>query len=197
MKQSKPHISRWLLPILAAVLTVGCLTAAVGISFARYRQEHEAGISFQPEKKTAVYLGRMENGQFTEQKSTWIADEDGMTLSFAVSNATDAATAPTQTQYLRIWLNVSLGAWASAEQMQISLTVDGQTYTGIAEPIAEGSANHTAFGAGWLVRFADESGAELRRCLRGGEQTIAEMTLHLQGISDTGLIRIQAVAETD
>lgn len=196
MKRRKFHISPLLLLGLAALLTVGCLMAAVGISFARYRTDVKAGIHFRPDKTAQICLGYVaEDGSFLAQQSSWVTVDETLRLSFAVSNGSSASAFSAVDQQTGVRLIASLGAWQANGAEAMTLTVGNQVYTATAQRITEGSALYAQFGDGWVFRFLDAEGREPSWTLPGGSFSCTEMLLQVSAaaISDTSLLQLQVI----
>ena len=105
MKLRKKNKTSRLLPVLAAIMLIGCLAMAIGPAQARYRAENKATIEFTTRPFESIYLGRMiKTSEDANDKvfdcthqSVW-KRVDGVTrLEFAVANgkinhSTDAGT---------------------------------------------------------------------------------------------------------
>lgn len=194
MNRRKLHISPWLLLGTVALLTVGSLLAAVGISFARYRNEQKGNFWIQPEQPAQVYFGTVSGGTFTTLQSAWEASDDQMQLSFAIGNGTAAEDYAAPDQQVRLRIVASLGAWTESDSA-LYLQVNGQVYTATAQRITEGSVLHSQFGDGWILCFQDENGREPAWDIAGGALNYVQMLLYTETVTDTGLLQLQAVAE--
>lgn len=192
MNPRKSNISPALSLGLAALLVVGCLMAALGVSFARYRTEEKDGIRFHPAQTARVYLGYMENGSFICQQNSWVATGNGLQLSFAISNGRTNSSYAHADQQAVVRLVASLGAWQENSTESIHLFVGNQFYVAEAERITEGSALFDQFGDGWVFRFVDEDGNEYMWDLPGGSFSWIEMQLDTT-ISDIGLLQLQVI----
>lgn len=197
MKPRKLHISPVLLLGLATLLAVGCLLAAVGITFARYRTEQKAGIHFQPDQAAAVYLGSMADEEFVFQQSSWTVEEDKMQLFFAISNGRTMDTYASEDQRARVRLIASLGAWQADSTETFTLWVNGREYAAVAERITPGSSLYAQFGHGWVFRFRDENGQEPLWTLPGDQFSCTQMRLEISAaaIGDTSLLQLQVIGE--
>lgn len=193
MNQRKLHISPWVALLLAAVAVLGCVLAAVGVSFARYRSASGWEYQFQAQQSGSVLLGVMDGGTFTQKESAWVRVDDQLQLHFAVSNGTGADAFAALRQDVSIRVIASLGNWSD----KLTLTVGENTYTATATAIRAGSALHRTFGDGWVLRFLDEQGNELHWTLSGAEwESIAmQLTLTGDGLTDTSLLQLQVVGE--
>ena len=197
MNPRKLHISPGLLMGIVALLVVGCLLMAVGVSFARYRDDLKGDIQIQPEQPAEVYLGCVAEGTFVNQQSAWTEIDGKMQLSFAVSNGIAQDSFSQQDQQARLRIVASLGAWSESTTDTIYLTVDGQTYTAVAERIPEGSALHTQFGDGWILRFQDAQGEEPVWTLPAEQWSYISMLMYFDAaaIPDTSLLQLQVIVE--
>ena len=133
MNPRKSNISPALSLGLAALLVVGCLMAALGVSFARYRTEEKDGIRFHPAQTAQVYLGYMENGSFICDQSSWEKTAGLLQLSFAVSNGQSVSSYAKANQQATVRLIASLGAWQENSTESMHLFVGDQFYTAVAE----------------------------------------------------------------
>lgn len=197
MKQRKFHISPKLRLVMAALLVAGCLIAAVGISFARYRTEHGDGISFQVDQRGRLVLGSAEEDVFTTNQTAWASTDSGKQLQFAVANGTSETDRTTVTQKVSIRVIGSLGAWNADSEQKMYLTVAGEQFEAAVIPIVQGTALHTQFGDGWEFRFLDSDGKELTWELDGAQWNYLQMQLSVDTVSvlDTSLLRLQAIGE--
>lgn len=197
MKPRKMHSSPQLLLGLTALLVAGCLLAAVGVSFARYRTEMHNGILFWPDQTAQVYLGYVENNTFYSRQTGWTDTGEQLQLSFAIGNGADSGSCAAMDQHVKLCLLASLGAWQADSETIVYLTVGDQTYSAAAQRITEGTGLHTQFGDGWVFRFQDESGAEPEWILPGGQFNFISMRLEMDNaaITDTSLLQLQVVAE--
>jgi len=196
MKRRKLHTSPALLLGIAAMLMLSCLTAAVGVTFARYRDGEKEGLIFQPDLKPQVFLGHMEGDSFACVQNEWVRSEEQLQLAFAISNGPSNTEFSSVNQSVCLRVIASLSVWNEEMAISPSLTVGEKTYTATAQRIVEGSALYTQFGDGWILRFQDENGTEPQWELMGGQFSCISMLLHMDAaVGDTGLLRLQAVAE--
>lgn len=197
MKNQKLHISRGQVLLLAALLSFGCLLAAVGIGIARYHAGTQDGLIFSPDRSAQVFLGRETDGNFAAEQSEWHGTADGtLQIEFAVANGT-AENAHSETdQRVRLRLFASLGAWSEPNGEAFTLSVSGNTYHATIERIAEGSTLYASFGDGWLIRFEDDDGNEPSWSQSGERLSWTTMTLTVPATDEVGLLRLQATAQT-
>lgn len=199
MNPRKSNISPALSLGLAALLVVGCLMAALGVSFARYRTEEKDGIRFHPAQTAQVYLGYMENGSFICDQSSWEKTAGLLQLSFAVSNGQSVSSYAKANQQATVRLIASLGAWQENSTESMHLFVGDQFYTAVAERIPQGSALFAQFGDGWTFHFMDANGNEPKWDLSGGQFSYIEMQIYCNetAIADTSLLQLQVISEVN
>ena len=191
MKQRKLYM------LLGTLLVIGCLVAAIGITFARYRTQWNGQMGFQAEQVGRLQLGTVSGDAFSTAEAAWIQTENGWQMTFAVANGTGTDDHIALTQQVQLQLVASLGAWSADSDETITLTVAGKTYTATATPIPQNSTLHTQFGDGWVFRFQDESGNAYTGQLPGAAFGYIPMQLSINStaIADTGLFQLQVTAQ--
>ena len=196
MKQQKLHISSGLRLGIAALLMLCCLSAAVGVTFARYRADEKEGLIFYPNHNPQVFLGHMAEDTFVYAQNEWNTSGEQLQLAFAISNGPSETEFATADQTVHLCVVASLGAWSEEMSSPLCLSVGEQTYTAAAQRIVEGTALYSQFGDGWIFRFQDEAGREPQWELSGEQFSCIPMLLYMDAVvSETGLFRLQAVAE--
>lgn len=193
MNRRKLYISPWVALLLAAVTVLGCILAAVGVAYARYRSDNTFDRIFSVRESGSVFLGRMdENNTFVQEQSTWQTVDGTASLSFAISNGTDADNRSQVDQQAAIRVLAGPGTWDNT----LTLTVNGIRYVAVPTAIREGSALYRTFGEGWILQFLDEAGNEMTWPLSGGAWSSLPMQLSLSAaLTDTSLLRLQVIAE--
>ena len=196
MNQRKSHISPWV-TLLLAVVIIGCILAATGVSYARYREKETWDREFSVRENGTVLLGIVRDGVFTQEESAWQSTPSGMQLQFAVSNGKDTSAYQSMDQKIRLRVIGSLGAWSEDSQARLVLTAGQQTYTAEVTRIQEGSALHKTFGDGWIFTFPDAKGDEACWTLPGDTFSYKQMYLSLEGtaMTDTSLLQLQVIGE--
>ena len=181
--------------LLGTLLLVGCLAATVGVAFARYRDYWNRNVGFQADKVGRVQLGTAADGQFSETAAQWTQADGTWQLSFAVANGAGREDRADYTQHIHLQVVASQGAWDGEKPMV--LTVEEQTYTASATPITAGSALHTQFGDGWLIRFLDDNGNEFTGQLSGEAFSFLAMRLSVSvdAVTDTSLLQLRLTSE--
>lgn len=189
MKRRKMHM------LLGTLLLVGCLAATVGVAFARYRDNWNRNMGFQADQVGRVQLGTVTEGQFSEASAQWMLKDDQWQLSFAVANGAGKGDFATYDQHIHLQVVSSQGTWNTGTPLK--LMVGEQTYTASATPITQGSALHTQFGDGWLIRFLDSNGNEYTGQLPGnGFSCIAmQLSVDADAVTDTSLLQLRLTTE--
>ena len=196
MKRRKLHISPALRLGMAVLLLLCCTIVALGVTFARYYDGVKGSLVFRPYKDFHVYLGYMEGDSFVNTQNDWVQSEEQLQLSFAVSNGPSNSKFASVDQTVCLRVVASLGVLREEMLQPLSLTVGENTYTATAQRIMESSALYTQFGDGWVFRFYDDEGNELQWELAGGQFSYMQALLCVDAtVGDTGLLRLQAVAE--
>lgn len=193
MNQRKSYISPWVALLLAAVVVLGCILAAAGVTYARYRTGSTFDRIFSVRESGTVLLGKMdENGAFLQEQSTWQTVDGITSLDFAISNGTDAENWSKVNQQASIRVLAGPGTWDNS----LTLTVGEINYVAVPTAIKEGSALYRSFGEGWVLQFLDEQGNELSWPLSGEGWSTISMKLTLSAnLSDTSLLRLQVISE--
>ena len=191
MKRRKMHM------LLGTLLLVGCLAATIGVAYARYRDNWNRNMGFQADQVGRVQLGSVTDGQFSEATAQWILENEQWKFSFAVSNGTGRGDYAGYDQQIHLQVVVSQSAWSG--ETPLVLTVGEQTYTASAAPIPQGSALHTQFGDGWLIRFLDSNGQEYTGRLPGSAFTHIAMQLSVSAdtITDASLLQLRLTTEAE
>lgn len=181
--------------LLGTLLLAGCLLATVGAAFARYRDHWNRDMGFQADKVGRVQLGTVEETQFSAASAQWVLADDIWQLSFAVANGTGSEDYADYTQHIHLQVVVSRGSWNA--EAPLRLTVGGRTYIAAATPITQGSALHTQFGDGWLIRFVDSNGDEYTGQLPGEnfDYIAMQLSVSADAITDTSLLQLRLTSE--
>lgn len=193
MNQRKSYISPWVALLLAAVVVLGCILAAAGVAYARYRSNNAFDRIFSVRENGTVLLGRMdETAGFLQEQSTWQTVDGITSLDFAISNGTDAENWSTVNQQACIRVLAGPGTWDNS----LTLTVGEVSYVAVPTAIKEGSALYRSFGEGWVLQFLDEQGNELTWPLSGEAWNAIPMKLTLSAnLTDTRLLQLQVISE--
>lgn len=193
MNHRKSYISPWVTLLLAAVAVLGCVLAAVGVSYARYRSGTEFDRIFSVRESGTVLLGKLDDADaFVRERNAWTEVDGVMVLDFAISNGTGAKSYSKVDQQAAIRVLAGPGIWDET----LTLTVDGIGYVATPTEIQVGSALYRSFGEGRVLRFLDEQGNELTWSLKGDGWNTVQMQLSLAAeLTDTSLLRLQVISE--
>lgn len=179
---------------LSAILLAGCAVLLVGAAWARYQTREEIYLEYEVKEFPGVYLWSLdESGALSEEAAVWAASAGGWTMDFYITNGLTAEDAAQGSQQVYIRL---LGALGLPEEAEVTLTVDGETYSAAAQQIKEGTLLYQNFGPGQMFCFLDEDGNEPSWMLEGGGLSILTAQLEVQGeITDTTLLQLQVWGE--
>lgn len=214
MSQRKKNISRWALPMLLLLLTVGCLISSTGGALARYRYqpdpEDRPTIDFEVRPPDQVVLGKMVTGEDETvsfdptAQGTWETVDGKQQLEFTIANGTAEDAFSKENQRISLRLIGSLGIWDGINEdlkvfLQLPLEEDAgeeaqpERIQAEVTPIRVGSPMHTTFGEGWVIAFFDEEEEELSWLLEGGALNTITMTLILEGATqeEVSLLQLQ------
>ena len=196
MNRRKLHIPPALQFGTVVLLLLCCMTVAVGATFARYHNGEKGSLIFKPEHNLEVCLGYMKNDSFICAQNEWVRSAEQLQLAFAISNGSSKKEFADANQVVSFRVIASLGVVNAEGEIPVSLKVEGNTYTATVQPIAENSLLYTQFGDGWILQFCDAEGNELQWELAGGQFSYIQALLCVDAaVGDTGLLRLQAVAE--
>lgn len=139
MNRKKLNIRAWCALALAAVLVTFSLVAATGMTWARYRTDSSADISYNARSPMMVSLGKVEfkrntdgeeEAQFVPSNAgEWTRREDGqLQLDFAVANGTSAKEKEFETRDQQVCVRVTgtLGLQIDEETIALKLKVPKQ-----------------------------------------------------------------------
>ena len=208
--------------LLLLVLSIGCLVAATGTTFARYRSESKEDLLFQVREPNQVLLGTVQMAQADSEKETFASSErlewtvqDGIaSLTFSAANGSDSENFSPGDQAVRLRMLGSLTLAEKGTMPELVVTyvykktmVDGtekeetKTVTGEVSYIVEGSSLYNTYGPGCLYTFYEttaEGKREVTWELPGGK--LSYITLTIQSTGDisgiTGVLQPLILADT-
>lgn len=177
---------------LAILLVLLSLTAAVGVSLARYRAEHSQSLYFTLQKPGQIYLGTMAT---TDEPNilafdhravgSWKPVDSSLQLELTVANGTSPQDYSREDQRFSVQLVGGLGVWDGTEVAEVTLRVpNAQQYDefqGTAARIQPGSPLYQTYGDGWVYSFLNEEAEELTWLLEGNRFSRVDMTVILEG----------------
>lgn len=190
MNPSKKNSTLWYSLGLVLIFCIAVLVLATGVTFARYRRDIEAEVTFAAEEAAKICIGTVseEEGEktFTMMGSPeWTDESGGKTLSFAVANMDSSDKKVFEkNQRIRIRIIGSAGLKTEGGITEIKLIFLSEedsgeeiSVTAAAEPIKEGSYLYQTEGPGWIFTFLDEDGEEIFWDLKGGSLSYAEIKI--------------------
>lgn len=203
MKQKKLNI---LLLGLTVLLAAGCLMGAAGTTWARYRWSVSKSIFLTPQAAGRLYLGRMVTAEgaqdpafVPESGGGWEKLDGRLQMTFAVANGESDQVYSAVDQDVRICLLGSPGVWDGEKTVSIKLQIPAVQPEGEAQEIEAQATRilpdaplYRVFGEGWVFRFYDPSGEEYSWQLPGGDLSVAQITLVMEGeAADPSLLQLQ------
>lgn len=156
----------------------------LGKSYARFQEKQSLEMTLKGSaQKAEVYFRSTEKGSYAEAGS-WEKDPDaegGYTLDFLLSNASGKNAYAERTQQVTLQVVATTADYAdTGENTEITLTADGQTYTGRGESIGQDTRLWKQYGDGRVYRFYNEAGEEVRWTLTGGRESNRVMNLQVK-----------------
>lgn len=194
MTGRKVNIYAW---CLLALAVIGCVSMAVGITYARYREDVPGAVEIGLRKNEQLFLMA---GKTPENATAGAAHWDGngniRSMEFLITNTPQDGKAPKADQTCTLRLAASLDVWDGVSQLSIVLSStqgeSAQILQGQLSRIEPDTVLHREFGDGWLIIFVDERGNEKNFKLEGGQNSWISMELLLESEQavDTALIQL-------
>lgn len=190
------------------ILSMGLLAVSIGVTYARYQEEHHGNITFQVREPDQVVLGILDdNNEFTQvSQLEWNVEDDFASLHFAMANGSSEADYSDRDQKVQLCMIGSLGLVKDEKLPTVSIffkTQDGEVKNvqASAAAIEKGTALYHSYGDGWLYRFYEstaEGNRELNWDLPGGEFSYIALTVKMEGETSENLSLLQPLitAET-
>lgn len=184
------------------ILSMGLLAVSIGVTYARYQEEHHGNITFQVREPDQVVLGILDdNNEFTQvSQLEWNVEDDFASLHFAVANGSSEADYSNRDQKVQLCMIGSLGLMKDGKLPTVSIffkTPNGSPVKHVqasASAIEKGTALYHSYGDGWLYRFyetAAEGNQELSWELPGGEFSYIALTVKVEGETSESLSVLQ------
>ena len=208
MSRRKSNMFPWSVGLCAMLVVLG-LVGIVGVSYARYQVNKNAGIFYTPRQPEQVYLGQMVTGEDGETRfdpqaqGYWQTVENHSQLAFTVANGVSADDYAQQDQQVQIRLAGSLGVWNGEKTADVRLCIPRQAQTeespiqfdeiqGIATRIQPDSQMYSVFGEGWVFTFPGADGKEMTFFLEGGSLSAHSMYIMIDGtqLTDPSLLQL-------
>lgn len=193
--------------VFMLILCAGLLIVSVGVTYARYREDHQGSVAFQIKESETVFLGIIDNNEFTQvSQLEWKVEDNSATLQFAVANGTSEMDYSNRNQEVQLCLIGSLGLMKEEKLPIVSVffkTQEGEVKNiqASVSAIEKGTALYHSYGDGWLYRFYEstaEGNREFSWALPGGEFSYIALTVKMEGETSENLSLLQPLitAET-
>lgn len=182
MTGRKSHIAAWCLLALTAVC---CLSLAVGVSYARYREDAGGSLELGVRKNAQVYLlAGKDPENYTPGAAAWEGNGTSQTMQFLITNTGKDGKIPESDQRCTLRMAASLDVWDGVAPMNVQLTYTkddhAQILQGQISRIEQDTVLYRQFGDGWLITFADRWDNEMVWKLEGGQRSHLTMELKLE-----------------
>ncbi len=203
--------------LLLLFLCIGCMVAATGTTFARYRSESQEKILFEVREPDQVYLGTVQNVKakdtfVSSETLEWTVDEETgvASLTFAAANGSDSESYSAKDQAVKLRMLGSLNLAAAGMPPELSVTYVSQKLNGEEEEktvqgeisyLVEGTALYHTYGPGFVYTFYEttaEGKKELTWELPGGKLSHVTLKIKTTGtVSEVlGPLQPLIIAET-
>ena len=212
MNQWKPNIPLRYRLGLGVLLCMAILLSSTGISFARYRRERTAEITFSVQEAEQICLGTMRTISeedatdsmpagtevFTPAQSLqWETFDNGARLELVIANGTSDAEFSGKDQKVTLTLLGTLGLWTGTETMKLFLQLpadpgaeETEMLQAAVTPIGEGTVLYHTHGPGWIYSFQNTEG-ELSWTLPGGRFSSVTLTITMEGANPAATAALQ------
>ncbi len=172
----------------AAACLLLCCVLLVGRAQAHFESKKDFQVSVSPQELYNIYV----------QPISSRSSVDWQNKVFVLRNyqkGDTAADKPAMTAKVAVLATVGL---ENSDKLKITLKKDGQSYTGVAEQVREGTELYRTFGPGWRYSFYNAQGEEVPFLFPENNQKEIEFEICVQGsqkVNFDSLLRVQAVGE--
>lgn len=194
MTGRKSNISAW---CLLALAVLGCLSLAVGVAYARYREDVGSTVEIGIRKNAQVYLvAGNDPEKYVPGPVEWEDSGTAREMEFLISNTGPDNKIPEATQQCSLRLAASLDVWDGESALSVKLTYTqdkkANVITGQISRIQPDTVLYKEFGDGWLITFPDSTDKEMEWKLEGNQRsTVAvHLTLETDRAIDCGMIQL-------
>lgn len=194
MTRRKSNIYAWCLLALAAIVCVGM---AVGVTYARYREDVGGNVQIGPRQNAQVYLlAGKDPENYTPEAAQWEASGTARMMQFLITNTGSDDVIPEADQTCTLRLAASLDVWDGVSPISIQLAytkgANAQILQGQISRIEPDTVLHRQFGDGWLITFCDRWDREMLFRLEGGQRSwiSMELLLETEQTIDEGMIQL-------
>lgn len=194
MTGRKSNISAW---CLLALAVIGCLALAVGVAYARYREDVGSALEIGLRTNAQVYLvAGNDPEKYVPGPVEWEDSGTAREMEFLISNTGADGLIPKATQQCTLRLAASLDVWDGVSELSVKLTYtqDGKAgmLTGQISRIQPDTVLYREFGDGWLITFPDRADKEQTWKLAGDQRSAVavHLTLETDQAIDSGMIQL-------
>lgn len=196
----KQGILNLLYTVLVFVLCAVCIIVA-GVAYGRYSTTETGEFRFNALDIQLVQLHGItgeENrtaGEWNDIPTEWQSSDDGYTMPFCVSNGPDADNYSKDDLIYRIELTATSGFPPEGTAVILSAGEAEKEvkYTGIPTAITADSTLYETVGPGYIYNFYDDKGREITFDLTGGELSVCDMKISVQGNADASLLSFTVI----
>ena len=179
MKRLKYNKAARLNLVLTALLLMLSVCIMIASVYARYETNLDDSELNMQAASGSVYMYGDDN--FAPLNSWTHNDETGeYTVDVVISNAENAERfcVEDQSAYLKIFATLGIEA---PENISIKLIADNEEYIAVPAAVEKNTPLHISYGDGWIFRFYNAAGEELKWNLRGNEVSAEKITVVISG----------------
>lgn len=196
MNQRKPNSSLRYSLGLAIVLCTAALVISMGTTFARYRTEKNAELTFAVREEASVWVGTIQTDTVAgtevfqpQDELYWEYADNAARLNMVIANGTSESLYAGRDLEVQFRFVGTLAFWQGMEPAKMYVTIPSEkdpnvmeTLQAVATPIVEGTALHYKYGDGLLYTIQDANG-EIARILPGGKLSCIEVTITMENLT--------------
>lgn len=176
LKYNKAARLNLVLTVLLLMLSACIMIVSV---YARYETSLDDSELNMQAASGSVYIYGDDN--FAPLNSWIYNDETGeYTVDVVISNAENAERFCMEDQSASLKIFATLGI-ANPESISIKLIADNEEYTAVPAAVEKNTPLHISYGDGWVFRFYNAAGEELKWTLRGNEVSTEKITVIISG----------------
>lgn len=218
MKQMKTNTVLRYLTGLTILLCIAALVVSTGTTFARYRTERSANITFEVQSFLQANIGVWEEVSREEataerragtkifqptQFLQWEAVDGGARLHLTIANGVSETDFAHKDMKVTLRVLGTLGLWNGAEAAKLNLHYPSQeepekteTMQAAVSPIGEGTPLHQIHGPGWVYTFQNSEG-ELSWTLKGDQFSYVDLIITVEGaiLTESAALQPQVFSE--
>lgn len=184
--------------LFAVVAVTVCLSLLIIPAFARYfKQLSEKALRFTYESGNAIYVY---SEHITEEDDEWndfdgsnfVQENDSASLEFSIANGVSREKFANRTQEFSVYLIVG-SSIESSDNIEVELSYGDETLIGKPQEIDEDNYLYSTSGPGWVYRFYDNDGKEMKFSLKGEDFSFENFILSVKGDVEATLLDLRVV----